>query len=237
MSGQETKVLKPSAGQAQREAPVVDPIALGLRNALNPGLIGKPEAMMTKAMGADIGRAIMGLGTPEGQLESLQRLFGMQQEIAAAWWRLWTPLLRAAEMGTPLADPRPVSFFISHAKRDEAAVTAFRARLDACTSSYVDWVDDPGLDRGRVDAGTAERLREKMRASKALVLLLSAESARSYWVQWEIGFFDALRGNVFIVPLSKEARAAIARLEYLRLYPMLGTPEELFSALQSISAR
>lgn len=57
-----------------------------------------------------------------------------------------------------------------------------------------------------------------MRRSSVLLLVLSAESAKSPWVQWELGFFDAANGQIFVLPLDREADQAIAHQEYVGLY-------------------
>jgi hypothetical protein len=122
---------------------------------------------------------------------------------------------------------------VSHARRDELAVRAFRDKLSALPGmvTFVDWIDAPERDRTHVTEQTAEWLRTKMRQSKAMVLLLSENSAGSFWVQWELGYFDALRGRVVLVPLTQDARDAIRQQEYFGLYEMVDTPDDLMAVL------
>lgn len=205
-----------------------------LPEALDPGLFGVPDHRATDVYGADLARIMIPTWDAEEAQKNFLRGLEIQQEVLGAWLRLWQPTVDAmASLSVP-RDPKPIDFFISHAKRDENEVKQFRERLEELEdfSSYVDWIDDKKLERSKASEKTAETLRNRMRQSKALLLLLSENSAASQWVQWEVGFFDALRGHVFVVPLSPEARKAIARQEYLSLYPMLSTPEEVIQMLR-----
>ncbi len=156
-------------------------------------------------------------------------------EIYAAWFQLWMPSLDALQQGRPIEDPRPIDIFLSHSRKDESRVRQLREHLDALGTvrSFVDWIDAPLRDRTEVGAETAEWLRNEMRRSKTLVLLLSEQSANSFWVQWELGFFDALRGYVFLVPLDDAARAAVVHQEYHQLYPMIESTDELVGLLKA----
>lgn len=154
-------------------------------------------------------------------------------EIYGAWFQLWTPYLDALQNGSQVEDPRPIDIFLSHSRKDESRVRHLRKRLDSLGSvkSFVDWIDEPLRDRTAVDANTAEWLRNQMRRSKTLVLLLSEQSAKSFWVQWELGYFDALRGYVFLLPLDDAARSAVEHQEYHQLYPVIESSDKLIELL------
>jgi hypothetical protein len=142
----------------------------------------------------------------------------LAREYADAWLRLWSSFFAPGAS----APARRFDVFLSHAKHDEARVKQVRqAFADAGYSLYVDWEDDPLLDRAHVTRETAKTLQDRMRQCRALVLALSESSARSPWVQWEIGFFDAMRGMVFILPLDDDALEAVRQQEYHALYPVL----------------
>lgn len=156
-------------------------------------------------------------------------------EIYLAWLRLWMPSLQALQQGRPAEDPRPIDIFLSHSRQDESRIRDLRERLDALGTvrSFVDWIDAPAQDRSDVSAKTADWLRREMRASKTLVLLLSEQSAQSFWVQWELGYFDALRGFVYILPLDEKAHEAVKRQEYYDLYQPISSTDELIDMLKA----
>jgi len=180
----------------------------------------------------DVGKVVTEW-TPELLFDPFKTL-SFWQEIGTAWLRLFNPIFAAALSPEKPRPAREQELFISHAKRDESAVTAFREKLDALKGvrSFVDWIDSPERDRASANVETAKWLRDTMRRSRAMVLLLSEHSAQSFWVQWELGYFDALRGHVFLVPLDPGAREAIKKQQYFDLYPMFETPESLIAALR-----
>ena len=54
--------------------------------------------------------------------------------------------------------------FLSHAKLDAQLVLGVKTVLERSGQSvYIDWLDDPQLDRSSVTPATAERLRNRMR--------------------------------------------------------------------------
>src|SRR5260221_3312954 len=110
--------------------------------------------------------------------------------------------------------------FLSHAFCDQAVVRAVHDQLvDAGYSVYVDWIEDVHLDRGAVDAATAELLRARMRRCGALFFCVSTRSPLSKWMPWELGFADARVGRVFVFPLDDGAVDRVKGQEYLNLYP------------------
>jgi hypothetical protein len=84
---------------------------------------------------------------------------------------------------------------------------------------YVDWIDDPQLDRSKVSPATAETLRVRMRQSKALFFVHSVNATTSRWMPWELGYFDGLKGNVAILPVVESPSNKFRGEEYLGLYP------------------
>ena len=85
---------------------------------------------------------------------------------------------------------------------------------------YVDWIDDPQLDRAKVTVKTAALLRERMKACSSLVYAHSANSPNSVWMPWELGYFDGLRPHqVWILPLVYDYDSEYKDQEYLGLYP------------------
>src|SRR5262249_40199270 len=86
---------------------------------------------------------------------------------------------------------------------------------------YCDRRDDPQLDRTKVNWATADKLRERMRTCKMLLFVATTGSAESVWVPWELGFFDAVRGNIVVYPVDKDAEDAARNQQYLSLYEVI----------------
>ena len=109
--------------------------------------------------------------------------------------------------------------FLSHSITDQVIVAGVVAFLsEAGHSVYVDWIDDPQMDRGAVNAATAEKLRGRMSACRSLIYLHSASSSASRWMPWELGYFDGMREHVAVLPVVK-VEGAYRGSEYLALYP------------------
>ncbi|NBC33118.1 MAG: hypothetical protein GVY13_10630 [Alphaproteobacteria bacterium] len=87
-------------------------------------------------------------------------------------------------------------------------------------SVYVDWIDDPQLDRGKVNRETAALLRARMTCCASLMYLHTRNSPSSKWMPWELGYFDGHNGNVAILPIIGNADSdTFQGQEYLGLYP------------------
>lgn len=99
-------------------------------------------------------------------------------------------------------------------------------------SVYVDWIDDPGLDRGEVTRKTAAILRTRMRASRSLVYAHSPSSGESKWMPWELGYFDGFKpGCLWILPLVANYDSEFSGQEYLGLYPTVDKITDLYGRL------
>lgn len=113
--------------------------------------------------------------------------------------------------------------FLSHSVKDKEAILGIKDMYeDQGKSVYVDWIDDKELDRTKVNAGTADVLRQRMKASGALVYVASDNAKESVWMPWEVGYFDGLKGgNVSILPVQEGGNSKFAGQEYLELYPVV----------------
>lgn len=118
---------------------------------------------------------------------------------------------------------RHLDVFLSHSRVDENFVLGAKRALESYgLSVYVDWIDDPQLDRSNVTPSTASVLRGRMKASRMFILVHSVNSSVSKWCPWELGFFDGHKGgNVFIFPISQKEENKFIGQEYLGLYPYL----------------
>lgn len=124
---------------------------------------------------------------------------------------------------------RSYDIFLSHSSEDAEVIYGVKKMIEALDLTvYVDWVDDPQLDRSKVTTKTAAVLRARMRACSSLVYAHSANSSSSSWMPWELGYFDGFRPNqVWILPLVSTYDSEFKKQEYLGLYP----PVEKLSSL------
>lgn len=113
--------------------------------------------------------------------------------------------------------------FLSHSKMDAELVQGAKVALENYgLTVYVDWIDDPQLDRSTVSSNTADVLRKRMKMSRSLVYAHTINSALSKWCPWELGYFDGMRGgNVFVLPIADVATTGFSGQEYIGLYPYL----------------
>jgi hypothetical protein len=99
--------------------------------------------------------------------------------------------------------------FLSHSYLDatmnKAAMLALQAELESFgLTVYVDWIIDRQLDRSQVTKQTARKLRRRMDHCQCLFFATSANSQRSRWMPWELGYMDGRCGRVAILPVALE---------------------------------
>ena len=111
--------------------------------------------------------------------------------------------------------------FLSHSYQDADVILGVKKIIESAgLTAYVDWIEDSGLDRGKVTHATAKILRERMQACSSLVYVHSPNATHSLWMPWELGYFDGIKpGYVWILPLVSESDSEFKRQEYLGLYP------------------
>ncbi|MGB3764459.1 MAG: hypothetical protein WA966_14690 [Ornithinimicrobium sp.] len=113
--------------------------------------------------------------------------------------------------------------FLSHSFRDAVLILGLKRVLEADgLKVYVDWIEDPQLDRAKVNATTAAHLRDRMRRCRSLVYATSQNASTSRWMPWELGFFDGVHGpdQVAICPITTGTGSYTGE-EYLGLYKTL----------------
>jgi hypothetical protein len=113
--------------------------------------------------------------------------------------------------------------FLSHSVRDAVLVLGLKKALEAeKLTVYVDWLEDPDLDRSNVTALTAQKLRERMRMCRTMVYATSTNATVSRWMPWELGYFDAYhtQSRVAICPIQ-DGTGSYAGQEYLGVYKRL----------------
>lgn len=110
--------------------------------------------------------------------------------------------------------------FLSHSSDDAKKVAGMKLLLeDLGFSVYVDWIEDPELDRSQVSKKNAQILRSRMKSCGSLLYAFSKNASTSTWMPWELGYFDGIKGLVAVVPISKSATYSFTGNEYLGLYP------------------
>lgn len=112
--------------------------------------------------------------------------------------------------------------FISHSYSDADEILRVKTIIEEIGfTTYVDWIVDKQLNRAKVNKETAEILRKRMKRCKSLFFVSSENSPSSKWMPWELGYFDALKGKVAILPISSSSETTneYRGQEYLGLYP------------------
>ena len=111
--------------------------------------------------------------------------------------------------------------FLSHSYDDAEVILGIKNIMESFgLRVYVDWIEDPALDRTKVRAKTAGILRERMRSAASLVYVHSANASDSVWMPWELGYFDGFKPTyVWILPLVVTSDSEFKGQEYLGLYP------------------
>ncbi len=113
--------------------------------------------------------------------------------------------------------------FLSHSIHDAELILGIKATFEELNYSvYVDWIDDPKLDRSKVTSATADTLRKRMNSSKSLFYVTTENADGSRWMPWECGYFDGKKGKSAIVPIKKYSTDnSFNGQEYLGLYPYI----------------
>jgi hypothetical protein len=123
------------------------------------------------------------------------------------------------------ADRASISYdiFLSHSFEDAIYIKALRDELiETGFSVYVDWIEDPQLNRAAVTKATAALLRQRMSRCRSLLYATSTSSKKSVWMPWELGYMDSqTKSRVAIVPIVDDGQEYqdFRGQEYLGLYP------------------
>jgi hypothetical protein len=122
------------------------------------------------------------------------------------------------------ADPsNKYDIFLSHSYLDKETILQLNYILEEMLNFkvYVDWIENPDLDRSQVNNETALELRSVMDRSTSLLYAISANAASSKWMPWELGYSDARHGRVAVLPISdyETTSWAYKDQEFISLYP------------------
>ncbi|MCK0157992.1 toll/interleukin-1 receptor domain-containing protein [Cellulophaga sp. F20128] len=112
--------------------------------------------------------------------------------------------------------------FLSHSYLDKDIVLGIKLTLEEYGYSvYVDWIQDANLNRGSVNKETAAIIRERMKKCRALIHTFSINSSNSKWMPWELGYFDGIKSQVAVLPVTTTEKDSFKGAEYLDLYPFI----------------
>lgn len=115
---------------------------------------------------------------------------------------------------------RTYDIFLSHSYKDAELILGVKLKLeDHGYNVYVDWVEDPKLDRSKVTRDTAETIRDRMDCCKSLFYSTTPASSDSKWMPWECGYMDGKRHRSAILPLTHTGLSMYDGQEYLSVYP------------------
>lgn len=119
-----------------------------------------------------------------------------------------------------LFSTKQYDIFLSHSSDDARLVAGLKLELeDLGFSIYVDWIEDPELNRANVTKENAQVLRTRMNQCSTLLYAFSKNASQSTWMPWELGYFDGIKGKVAVVPISETESYSFDGNEYLKLYP------------------
>lgn len=110
--------------------------------------------------------------------------------------------------------------FLSHPKRDEDLIIGIYLFLKDVKNKrvFVDWIAHPS-DHSVTTPEDAENLRKAMGESETLLVVDSQNADQSIWMPWEIGWFDAKKGKVAVLPVVANGTEDYRGREFLGLYP------------------
>jgi hypothetical protein len=131
-------------------------------------------------------------------------------------------VLIEAEMRKMAAALEGYDIFLSHCFKDKSLTDGLTEQFERMGYTvYIDWRDDPYLDRSRVNSKTAAVLRDRLTSSKALFYVTSENAGGSKWMPWELGYMDGAKKTAAILPVTKATESGNVFLgqEYLGLYP------------------
>lgn len=111
--------------------------------------------------------------------------------------------------------------FLSHSHYDKSYIEKAVALLRKIgVDVYVDWLDKTMPETPNNE--TARKIKGRIKDSHKFVLLVSNNSIKSNWVNWELGFGDANKYIDHITMLAfVEPNQSFSGAEYLSIYPRI----------------
>jgi hypothetical protein len=120
-------------------------------------------------------------------------------------------------------DTNVYDIFLSHSSKDAPIILGVLELLnDLGYSVYVDWIDDPQLERSNITKTTANTLRIRMNQSRSLLYATTHNATSSKWMPWELGYMDGKKDRAAILPIFEDENNSSYTYkgqEYLGIYP------------------
>lgn len=131
-------------------------------------------------------------------------------------------------------------FFISHSSCDHEAVQRLITYLNSVGKNvYCDWINDSDyLKRNLVSDATLNVIEKRLRQSCALLLVVSPNSKKSKWVEYELNYFhefgkkmkqiqiDSILDGSFQIELLSESDFIDSNFRKIKLYPDISDKKE-----------
>lgn len=120
--------------------------------------------------------------------------------------------------------------FLSHSTSDAPKVAGLKLLIeDLGFSVYVDWIEDPLMNRSNVSKATAAVLKARMQSCKSLFYAFSENSSGSKWMPWELGYFDGIKQRAAVLPIRASATGTneFRGTEYLGLYHYITVEDDM----------
>ncbi len=133
----------------------------------------------------------------------------------------YASILEFAQIQKSFNATKTYDVFLSHSFLDAEYIKVIKDDFEKLgLVVYVDWIDDAQLSRDKVSKETADILRTRMKQCKSLFYVTTTNYQNSIWMPWELGYFDALKDKVAIVPVlsSSQSDDKYTGAEYLGLY-------------------
>lgn len=140
-------------------------------------------------------------------------------------------LASKAKKGYAISEEKTFSFvpqakptvFLSHKhnENDNHIVDNVKTILElhGCEAVYIDW-QDPKMQH-KTNRDTATVLRNEISGHQKFILVVTAESVKSPWCNWELGFGDAVKGKDVALFCLEQHDNDWRDHEYLQLYPTI----------------
>jgi hypothetical protein len=110
--------------------------------------------------------------------------------------------------------------FLSHSYDDRKIILGAKRFIESKGYSvFVDWIEEPKLNRNKVNKATAAALRAYMDISRCLIYAYSPSVGNSKWCPWELGYFDGKNGRAYVMPIIDDPLQSYTGVEYVSLYP------------------